>query len=129
MSIIVLNKATKLFALRIFVLGYNIKRIKNMVKHVVLFKLGPFTNADERISALQDIRHALLALKEKVDVLRHIEVGVNMNPEEQFDLSLITEFDSMDDLNTYATHPDHVAVSKGLIAPLKLDRACVDYLE
>lgn len=98
-----------------------------MVKHIVLFKLGPFNNVDERISALQDIRRALLALRGKVEELRNIEVGINMNPEEQFDLSLITEFDTMDDLTAYASHPDHVAISKELIAPLKLDRACVDY--
>ncbi|HCW14385.1 MAG TPA: stress responsive protein, partial [Parabacteroides merdae] len=28
---------------------------------------------------------------------------------------------------TYANHPEHVAVSKGIIGPVKADRACVDY--
>ncbi|MEG1188309.1 MAG: Dabb family protein [Bacteroidales bacterium] len=99
-----------------------------MVKHIVLFKLGPFATAEERLTSLANIKQALLNLKGKVEVLKAIEVGINSNPAEQFDLSLITEFDSMEHLAEYAQHPDHVAVAKNLIGPLKQDRACVDYI-
>ena len=30
-------------------------------------------------------------------------------------------------VSTYANHPEHVAISKGIIGPVKADRACVDY--
>ena len=34
---------------------------------------------------------------------------------------------TLEDVNTYANHPEHVAVAKGIIGPVKADRACVDY--
>lgn len=43
------------------------------------------------------------------------------------DLILTTELDSLEDVNTYANHPEHVAVAKNIIGPVKADRACVDY--
>ena len=98
-----------------------------MIKHVVLFKMKPFASAEEKSNKLNEIRNELLGLKGKLDFLRHIEVGINANPAESFDLALITEFDSMTDLERYAIHPDHVAVAK-LIGPVKDDRACVDYV-
>ncbi len=51
-----------------------------------------------------------------------------MNPAEEYDLALYTTFDKMEDVAVYAAHPDHVAVSKTFIAPIKEARACVDYL-
>ena len=48
-----------------------------------------------------------------------------MNPNEQFDLSLLSEFESMKDLEIYAKHPDHVAVGK-VIREILDARSCVD---
>ena len=50
-----------------------------------------------------------------------------MNPAETWDIILTTELDTLEDVGTYANHPEHVAVSKGIIGPVKADRACVDY--
>ena len=41
-------------------------------------------------------------------------------------IALYSEFDTLDDVKYYATHPDHVAAGK-LIAAVKESRACVDY--
>ncbi|MFT3740522.1 MAG: Dabb family protein [Breznakibacter sp.] len=98
-----------------------------MVKHIVLFKFKPFENQTAKEKKLGEIKSALLALRDKLDFLREIEVGINANPNENFDLALTTVFDSMDDLIRYAKHPDHVAVAS-LIGPIREDRACVDYI-
>ncbi len=98
-----------------------------MIKHVVLFKFKTFESEEERINQTDEIKSALLNLKKKLDFLRHIEVGINTNPAESFDMALITEFDSMEDLQCYATHPDHVAVAK-IIGQIKENRACVDFI-
>ena len=76
---------------------------------------------------MQDIKTGLEALIDKIDVLRMIRVDFNVNPEEAWDVILTTELDSLEDVKTYATHPEHVAISKGIIGPVKADRACVDY--
>ena len=98
-----------------------------MVRHVVMFKLIPFDDAAEKQAKLDEIKNALEALKDKIGFLRSIRVDFNCNPDEAFDLILTTELDSLADVNAYATHPEHVAVSKGLIGPVKAGRACVDY--
>ena len=98
-----------------------------MVRHIVMFKLKPFETPAEKTAKLQEIKIQLEALKDKIDVLRLIRVDFNINPAETWDLILTTELDTLADVNTYANHPEHVAVAKGIIGPVKADRACVDY--
>lgn len=98
-----------------------------MVKHIVLFKMKAFADESERQMRLKEVKEALEALIDKVEVLKTIEVGINANPDESYDLSLSTTFEKMADVAVYANHPAHVAVSKNLIAPIKEARACVDY--
>ena len=98
-----------------------------MVRHIVMFKLKEFASPAEKQAKLDEIKTRLEALIDKIDVLRKIEVKFNCNPEESWDLILITELDSQADVSTYANHPEHVAVAKGIIGPVKADRACVDY--
>ena len=76
---------------------------------------------------MQEIKIALEALIDKIDVLRMIRLDFNVNPAETWDIILTTELDSLADVNTYANHPEHVAVAKNIIGPVKTDRACVDY--
>ncbi|MDH6343422.1 valyl-tRNA synthetase [Parabacteroides sp. PFB2-12] len=98
-----------------------------MIKHIVMFKLIDFPSAEEKLAKMQEIKERLEALKEKIDYLRAIRVDFNVNPVESWDLILTTELDSLEDVARYAAHPDHVAVSKEVIAAVKADRACVDY--
>lgn len=95
-----------------------------MVKHIVTFKL---TGTDtERLAVAQSFKAALEVLPEKIDVLRSIEVGINQNPAESWDVVLTAVVDTMADVEVYAKHPAHVAAA-GLLAGHKADRACVDY--
>jgi len=99
-----------------------------MIKHVVTFKFKPFLNDEKKTKKEQEIKVALLALKEKIEVLRSIEVGININPNEEFNLVLTTSFDKFEDIEAYAKHPAHLEVVE-LIKPVKAGRACVDYEE
>ena len=99
-----------------------------MIRHIVLFKLKAFDTPEEKQAKMQEIKTRLEALKDIIALLRKISVDFNVNPDENWDLILTTEFDSMEDLVTYASHPDHVDVAKNVIAPVKADRACVDYV-
>ena len=43
--------------------------------------------------------------------LKHIEVGINFTKEERaYDLSLLSDFESKEDLQSYAINPLHVEV-------------------
>lgn len=74
-----------------------------MITHIVLFKLANPTA--ENIAAT---RNKLLGMDGKIDLLRHIEVGVDLiRSERSYDIALTTRFDSMEDLQAYQIHPYH----------------------
>ena len=98
-----------------------------MIRHIVMFKLTEFETPAEKQAKMQEIKEKLEALINKIDVLKMIRVDFNCNPAEAWDIILTTELATLEDVNTYATHPEHVAVAKNIIGPVKLDRACVDY--
>ncbi|MCD8310785.1 MAG: Dabb family protein [Prevotellaceae bacterium] len=97
-----------------------------MVRHIVLFKLKKEAPAEVKLAAMQGFKQAIEALPAKIPYIRKIEVGLNRNPAEEWDVALYSEFDTMDDVARYAVHPAHKAAS-GLIAEVKEHRACVDY--
>lgn len=95
-----------------------------MVKHIVTFKLTG--TAEQRREAAKKFRDALVALPAQIDVLRAIEVGINENPSESWDIVLTATVDKMEDVAVYSKHPAHVAAA-ALIADCREARACVDY--
>jgi hypothetical protein len=97
-----------------------------MVKHIVLFKFKEFITPEEKNRKLNQIKQELQNLQTIIKELQSIEVGINENPKEQYDIALTTTHNSMDDLQAYAIHPDHQAVSK-IIREILESRACVDY--
>ncbi len=96
-----------------------------MVKHVVTFKFKG--NAEERADVARRFAEALIALPDQIEELKSIEVGININPKESWDLVLTAVANSLEDVAAYSAHPAHVAAVQ-IIAPFKEDRACVDYL-
>ena len=97
-----------------------------MVKHIVLFKLKDEVPAEEKLVVMTKFKEAIEALPAKISVIRKVEVGLNMNPGETWNIALYSEVDTLEDVKFYATHPDHVAAGK-ILAETKESRACVDY--
>ena len=95
-----------------------------MVKHIVTFKLTG--SPEERRQVAERFRDALLTLPEQIEPLQSIEVGINENPAETWDVVLTAIVPTMADVDVYAKHPAHVAAA-GLLAGHKENRACVDY--
>ncbi|MGL5262429.1 MAG: Dabb family protein [Bacteroides sp.] len=97
-----------------------------MIKHIVLFKLKEEAPKEEKLQVMNAFKSAIEALPAKINFIRKVEVGLNVNADETWDIALYSEFDNMEDMKAYAVHPDHVAAAK-LLADLKESRACVDY--
>ncbi len=95
-----------------------------MVKHIVMFKLTG--TPEERREVASRFKAALEALPAVIEPLQAIEVGLNENPAEDWDVVLTATLPTMADVAVYATHPAHVAAA-GLLAGHKEARACVDY--
>ncbi len=74
-----------------------------MITHIVLFKL-----ADPSAENVAATRDKLLSMDGKIDLLRHLEVGVDViRSERSYDIALTTRFDSLEDLQAYQIHPYH----------------------
>ena len=98
-----------------------------MINHVVLFKLKKYNSESEKQTEISKIEEALLGLKSKINVLKYIEVGVNYDLDTQsHDICLITHFDSVDQLDVYRIHPEHLKVAE-LIGQHAVERAAVDF--
>ncbi|MCR4764551.1 MAG: Dabb family protein [Bacteroidaceae bacterium] len=97
-----------------------------MVKHIVLFKLKKDVSAVEKQAVALKFKAAIEALPLVIPFIKHVEVGININADEQWDIALDSEFDTLSEVKAYAAHPAHVAAAK-LLAEVKDGRACVDY--
>lgn len=98
-----------------------------MVKHIVMWRLK-----DEALGATKEenalkLKETLLALKNEIDELKAVDVGINFNPSEAaFDVVLYSEFEDRQGLEAYQKHPEHVKIVK-FVGEIRTDRAVVDY--
>jgi len=99
-----------------------------MVKHIICLKLKDFAEGNPKPENARLAKEKLLALKEKIGVIKYIEVGINdpKAAQDNFDIVLITEFENFNALSVYQKHPEHVKVA-GFIMKIKDTRACVDF--
>lgn len=95
-----------------------------MIKHVVTFKFKG--SPEERLEVAKKFADALVLLPEQIPQLRNMEVGLNINPVETWDLVLTATVDTLEDVAIYSRHPAHQA-AVDIIAPYKDQRSCVDY--
>ena len=91
-----------------------------MIVHLVCLKFRDPGDAEGIAGRLEE-------LPGKIPVIRRLEVGRDVvRSERSYDLALIVEVDSLDDLDTYRKHPAHVEVG-ALIAAAADQVAFLDY--
>ena len=95
-----------------------------MIVHIVMFKFK-----DENKDAnLKEAREELNALVDLVPNLKLMEVGINFTVAERaFDLSIYSTFDTKEDLDAYAIHPEHLKVVE-FIKSVTIESKVVDYI-
>lgn len=82
-----------------------------MIKHIVLFKLKNEALGNSKEQNAKMIKEKLDRLPSKIDVIREYEVGINfVDSDRALDVSLISAFDTKQDLEEYRVHPDHIEV-------------------
>ena len=105
-----------------------ITHYRDMIKHLVLFKLADEAEGKTKAENALLIKERLEALKDIIPVIGKIEVWVNHADaaSDNYDVVLDSEFHSLEDLETYAVHPEHLKVG-AFIAKVRTDRAAIDY--
>ena len=93
-----------------------------MIKHIVFLKLS-----QEGIKQKDLIVEKLNSLKDNIDFIRALEVGINFAKEDRaFDISLTVIVDSKEALDNYAKHEKHIPVIE-FIKSLNTESKVVDY--
>lgn len=83
-----------------------------MIRHVVMWKLHDVADGHDRDANGRRAKEKLLALKERIPIVRSLEVGADvLHTERSYDLCLIATFDSLADLAAYNDHPAHREVA------------------
>ncbi len=93
-----------------------------MIKHIVFFKLE-----DNSVEHKKIVQEKIMSMKDKISEIQQIEVGINFaNEERAYDLSLISDFNSKEDLQSYCVNPVHIEVIKYLKSKKTITKI-VDY--
>ncbi len=93
-----------------------------MVKHIVFFKLQ-----DNSLKNKELVKEKIMSMKGKIEELKYIEVGINFSLEERaYDLALVSEFETKEDLKSYAVNPLHVKIIE-FLKDLGITTKVVDY--
>ena len=91
-----------------------------MIRHIVMWKFRPGTEAEQAkfLNGLRDLQGVIPQLLKS-------EVAVNVG-QGNYDAVLVSEFESLEALDTYKNDPRHKAVS-ALCKSIRTDRVAVDY--
>jgi hypothetical protein len=85
-------------------------------------------NGKTRIENARSAAKIISALKDKIDVIKKYEIGINNEraSKENYDLILISEFENFEDLEKYQTHPEHIKVVE-FLKTIRIKKAAVDF--
>lgn len=99
-----------------------------MIKHIVLFKLADEAEGKTKAENAVIIKEQLEALKGLIPEIQYISVEINHKnaDKDNYDIILDSEFKNLEDLNTYAIHPEHLRVGD-YVKKVRISRAAIDY--
>lgn len=98
-----------------------------MIKHIVMWKLKETAEGKTKEENAVYIKNILEALKDEIEEIIRIEVGINYLEEEgAYDLVLYSEFTSKEDVEIYQNHPEHLKVAE-YVGKVRETRVVVDY--
>ena len=98
-----------------------------MIKHIVMWKLKNFAEGSSKDENALLVKSKLEGLKKKIKQVKVLEVGFNLNTSSTtYDIVLYAEFETMEDLNRYKTHPEHKKVGD-FVSKVRQERKAIDY--
>jgi len=95
-----------------------------MIVHIVMFKFKEENKAEN----IARIKQMLEALPKKITAILSMEVGVDFcGTERAMDLVLTSTFESLEGLQTYTVHPEHLEVVSVIKEVVEMSKV-VDYV-
>jgi hypothetical protein len=93
-----------------------------------MFKFKDFADGRTKAENVEITKNMLDKLPDTIPYIlsSHTAVGDENQKEDNYDLILISDFESLETLEKYKIHPDHVAVGD-FMRPVRISRVCIDY--
>ena len=102
---------------------------RDMVKHVILWKLKDNLTTEEKMHVKAAIKEGLEGLRGQIPGLVDINVRTEGLASSNADLMLDSSFVDEESLKGYSVHPAHVQVADTKVRPYTEIRLCLDYEE
>jgi predicted metal-dependent HD superfamily phosphohydrolase len=97
-----------------------------MIRHIVSWKLSA-QDAEGKSAAFTEIAEALGALPALIPEIQTLRVAHNQAYlETNWDVVLVADYNTFDDLEAYRVHPEHVKTA-AIVRSHTTDRAAVDF--
>ncbi|MEX1377364.1 MAG: Dabb family protein [Eubacteriales bacterium] len=94
-----------------------------MIMHIVMWKFKD----ENKLENMNTFKKMLMDLPPIIEEVKHMEVGMEVNLNQgNYDMVLVSEFKSMEDLEKYKNHPEHQKASE-FCKGIRIERTCVDY--
>ena len=90
-----------------------------MIRHIVMWKFKEDADPTEFLTRLASLRGV-------IPQIRHMEIHPSAVEGAAYDAILISDFDSLEDLEIYKKDPQHVAVSN-LCKSIRMARSAIDF--
>ncbi len=98
-----------------------------MIKHIVMWKLEDVAEGRTKLENAKIIKEKLEDLVGIIPEIIKLEVGIDiLGTNQSYDVVLVSEFKNLEELDTYAKHPEHVKVGE-FVGKVRKDRVAVDY--
>ena len=98
-----------------------------MIMHIVMWQLKDHAEGADKAHSLQKMKALLESCKALVQGIVRLDVAVAQpGLEATCDIIMISEFESLEALDAYQSHPHHVAM-KPFIGAIRQTRHCMDF--
>ena len=97
-----------------------------MIQHIVMWKFAEVAEGKTRAENMNWVETRLKALVPIIPEIKKLEIGADIGGTDMsYDMVLIMEFESIEDLHTYKIHPEHQKISQ-YVKKIRIARATVD---
>ncbi len=97
-----------------------------MIRHVIMWKFTDSFNRMRKEQIMAEVEARFACLKNVIPEIKYMSVERDiLRSERSFDMIYITEFDSLEALEAYRVHPEHVKVAE-FIKEVRVAQAVTD---
>ena len=97
-----------------------------MIRHIIMWKFVDEFEGMNKEEIMNELTERFVQLKKSIPEIKYMSVEKDViRSERSFDMIYITEFDSLETLEVYRVHPEHVKVAE-FIGKIRSAQAITD---